>query len=144
MTARFAREDLQGNISYMCSVVFTVCVWGGVGGVWVDCKCVCACVFPPSAPSGTVTVCLSADHRGSCVGVEAVEIPSFIVVCVCACVRSDSRLAFECRFARPIRGGERTQRAGSQVFSGWQLTCTFPSFKNKQGCWGATDAKTFA
>lgn len=109
MTARFAREHLQVNISYMCSVVFTVCVrvcvcgeWG-VSGWIVN---VYACVFPPSAPSGTVTVCLSADHRGSSVGVEAVEIPSFIVVCVrvCArmCVRSDSHLAFECCFTRSI------------------------------------------
>ena len=49
----------------------------------------CFCVYFPVCPCGTVTVGLSADQKGPCVGVEAVEIPSYIAVlvyvCVCVC-----------------------------------------------------------
>ena len=54
---------------------------------WCMCVCVtglymCICVCFPVCPCGTDSVGLSADQKGPCVGVEAVEIP---LVCACAC-----------------------------------------------------------
>lgn len=83
-------------------------------------------------------MCLSADHRGSCVGVEAVEIPSFIVVCVCACVSVCVVVVIWLLNAVSLGPSEAVRehkRAVNQVFAGRRLTCSFPSFKNKQG-WG--------
>lgn len=47
----------------------------------------CFYVSFPVCPCGTYTVGLSADQKGPCVGVEAVEIPSYIVLLVLVCVR---------------------------------------------------------
>lgn len=56
---------------YMYSVL--VYVW--IVNVYL-CECFSVC------PCGTDAVGLSSDQKGPCVRVEAVEIPSYIVVCV--------------------------------------------------------------
>lgn len=72
----------------------------------------------PVCPCGTDTVGLSADQKGPCVGVEAVEIPYSIVVLVCMCV--GLRLLFPLVHLRPRESTEQT--AVTKVIDGMQLT----------------------
>jgi len=61
---------------------FSICAGVCVSGLYL---CCCMCVFPVCS-CGTLTVGLSADQKGPCLGVEAVEIPSSIVALVFVCV----------------------------------------------------------